>query len=990
MTLIPFDKTTSRYSDNKNWSKVLFNKDKKLQTTEFIEIQDLIENQVKKLNKNLYNFYNIVRGCKVLLINIDYKENNEREYQYLITAGQAFIELKEVSAYVDIPSLNFTINNNINTYYIGVQFKVELLKDADTTRDVFSGGEAFGYLGADRLIVTPSIGLYTNLTEEGGFYPIAIIRPKTKAYLDTNLNEREGEPDVFYYRNNELDNQYSDNTLPIKVKEKLNKALYEISGDFISEGLDLSYVISNGSLNSTLSLHLKVDPGVAYINGKRITYNYIYTKEYPYIKGETKELYYYCYINIEGKIKIEEITLDNISTFSLPEGALELGSILINDVGRPKLITGRYLMPEVSDLIKLKQQHNKNKRDILNLSLRVDELLSIDKSSNLTGILSDSFSSLKNSNTSHPLYNASIAPSIQAITLPFISVSKDKNTFTIENEQDLTVKRINNELYWASTFFNTTKLPRNKARTTSINVGVDKVEYANLEVSPNIIFIEDDNIKVSPIQSYISDKVGSNTTNTEIISRRKVKTVSLLIKATGFSSNEDNVSLKIDTLNINSVDLLEGTTSGSTTGSYRANEAGHIVIKTDVEINTEASVIYVFLESNSTSASNQIQLKSLSEKRSLVTSNSFTKCIPRSSSIKNGIASVFNIENSFTIKGVEIILTQFNNSVSANRSILDVYLTKTNFGIPTDEVLAKGSLKLLSGVPVLNTYTEVEFDKYTTLTPGEYGLVFTTTYENLELAASVAGNNITNLGVAGSYEVVQDVLYNYNKNVWEERQEVLTLNLVKAVPNTVTNTTSIFVEDIEEFNAIEINLPIELSNNSTANLTIDNKILNNGVLFFDNPVTSAVVDINTLGTQTLHPIIELDNLNINLFSYSTNGTWVSLNKEFVRPYNFVEVSFDIFNPPNSSFDVYFSSNQGQTWELLSGKDIESNYIYLEEFSEVNRQLPLFRYKFRIEDLSFAVLNNETIERTQLMVRIDLSVTSLENIPFFKNLIALTY
>ena len=989
MSLVPYNKNTSRFSSNKNWSKILFNPDRKLQTTEFIEIQDLLENQVKKLSKNLYDFYNIVEGCKVLLINIEKEDNGLRRYNYLVTNGKAFIELDAVSTYIDIPSLNFSIDNTQDIVYIGITFKVELLKDDSSTKDIFSGGEAFGYLGADRLVITPSLKAYYSVTEDGGFYPVAIIKPRLQQDLINNPTESEGPPDVFYYRNSDLSNQYKDSFLPIQVEAKLQEVLHEISGDFISEGLSISYILSRDSNKYSRGLILKVDPGVVYINGKRLEFNYVTVKEYEYSNDIFNSIIF-CYITRDGVIEIVSLSEEESNLFSMPEGSLELGFLLIKEDGSIKVITNRYLMPETSDLIKLNEQHKKNKQDLLDLSIKIDELNQTLANNSLTGILSDSFSSLKNSNTSHPLFNVSIAPSIQGVTLPFTSVNKNKDTFVITNEQDLTLGTQNEELYWSSVSSTDQIVSRNQSETRSINVGVDQIQSGNLEIRPNILYLEDNSALISPVRKSISDKAGSNTINTTVPNTRKVRVVSLLIRATGFTSLEDNIELKIDNLKINSVILYKGTTPGTITGSYKANEAGHVTIKTEVEINTLSDTVFVFLESNTTSASNQIKLRSLNQERSLLNSNSISSCIPRSSSVKSGIASTFTIQDHFTLKGVQVILKDFNNSISLNRSILDVYLTKTNFGIPTDEVLAVGSLILDSGIPVLNSFVSIEFEKPAILSSGEYALIFTTTYENLRLASSVTGENINSLGVAGSYTVNNDKLFTYNKTQWEELNEVLTLNLIKSVPFNITNTTSIKVEDIEAFNAIELDLPLELSSSSTANITIDNRPVNNRVLFFDNPIKSTVININTIGTPTSHPILELDNININLLSYKTNGSWISINREFARAYNFVEISFDIFNPPNSSFEVYFSSNQGQTWESLTDKNLDAEYIYLEEFTEVNKSLPLYRYKFRKEDLSFTKLNNEVVERSQLMVRIDLSVTSLENIPFFKNLIAITY
>ena len=991
MTLIPFDNTTSRYSDNKNWTKILFNKDRKLQTTEAIEIQDLIENQLKKVSKNLYNFYNIVKGCQVLLTNvISDTDSNEKTYNYLMTAGQAFIELKDISSYIDIPSFNFSIKNN-NVYYVGVNFKVEVLKNSDETKGPFTGGIAFGELGADRLIITPTVNLYTDVNEKSGFYPIAIIKPTSQTFLDNNPEEVKGLPVIFYYRNNQVNTQYKDNYLPIFIEDKLEEILSEISGDFIAEGLGVSYKTTFGPLENVNQrlLNIKIDTGVAYIQGKRFEYNYVTTKNFSMEEDLTGSIIH-IYINEKGIIKSDLVTPELKEIYNLPNNSLSLATVLCKFDNKFEVINSNNLMPEVSDIIKYKKQHIKNKRDLLDLSLGIDEIYLTRRSSTLTGIFSDSFSSLKNTNTSHPLYNASIVPSIQAISLPFIETTKGIDAMNIENEQNLQVHRDNTEIIWSSVDSGDLIINENIARTSSIKLGVNNINSANLEVTPNVLYTKNSNLNVS----YLPDNITSSLSSTYIEPTLKVEssqeTKTLYITSTGFGSNEDNITLKIDSVNINTAILLKGTQPGTTAGTYKANEAGHIYLKVEYSFTTTNEILYIFLEGKSTIASNQIRIIDLIQSRSDQDNLNITTPIAKSSSVLTGVAATFTVLKTTSLKGVQIVLTEFNNTVALNRSILDVYLTRTNFGIPTDEVIAKGSLELVDSIPVLNSFVLVEFDRLAELTTGEYALVFSTTYENLSLGTSKAGENVAGLGVAGSYNTSTNKLYRCNVNIWEELEEALTLKLVQRIPNAITTSTNISLENIEPFNALEINLPVQFTPSSAVNFSINNTILNRNTYFFSNEVKNTTVSINTFGTTQSHPILELDNININLFSYKTNGTWISINKEFIRPYNLIEVSFDMYSPDNASFNVYFSSNQGQTWEELSVKNLEDEYIYLEELTEVNRALPLYNYKFRKEGLSFVDFNGETIQRTQLMIRIDLSVESLENLPFFKNLIALTY
>ena len=990
MTLVPYTKTTSRHSEDSNWSKILFRKDRKLQTTEIIEIQDLIQNQIKKVTKNLYDFYNIIKGCQVLLTNTNYEldaegvRTNNNTYNYLMTDGQAFIEIKDVSSYVDIPSISFTVDNN-SLYYIGVNFKVEVLKDDDETRGPFTGGYAFGELGADRLVIKATVKVYNNVYEEGGFYPIAIIKPKSKSFLDNHPEDIGGPPDIFYYRNNKVTSQYQDNYLPIFIENKLQEVLYEISGDFIAEGLEIN--VKKEPINKELIV--KVNTGVAYLKGRRLSYNYITYKKYKQNNIENNSIIY-IYIDENGFIKLEYLKEEEIDIYSVNPFGLHIGTILNKNPNLQIIQPSENYMPEVSDIIKYKKQHSKNKRDLLDLSLTIDQLLLTTRGQNLTGIITDSFSSTKNSNTSHPLYNASIVPSIQAVSLPFIEFEKTIDSLIIQNESEIEVYRENNQIKTSSVTSGVFKINENLSHTKSIKIGVATVNSANLEVSPNIVYAKNTNLNVSYLPDNIISTLSKKGINTSISKNTVEIEKTFDIKATGFSANEDNIILKVDSNIINTATLLKGTQPGSRTGTYKANESGHVYLRLTTLINTSNEILYIYLESSSTSASNQIKIVNLVETRAEQEVLTFTNPIPKLSSVKSGIAATFTTIEPTSLKGVEVIMTDFNNSLSLERSILDVYLTKTNFGLPTDEVIAKGSLELVDGVPVLNSFVEILFDRIAELAIGEYALIFNTTYENLSLAISVASEDQVELGIAGTYNSSTNKLYSYNQNTWQEEVGDLTLKLIKRVPNSLTASTKIFVENVENFNALEINLPMEFTAGSQSNISIDNTFLNKNSFFFNNPVNQATISVNTLGTSKTHPILELDNININLFSYRNSGTWVSINKEFARVYNQVEVSLDMYLPDNASFQIYFSSNQGQTWEELTTKNINNEYIYLEDFREVNRALPLFNYKFKQERLPVITFNGETIERTQLMIRVDLSVESLETLPFFKNVIALTY
>ena len=132
-------------------------------------------------------------------------------------------------------------------------------------------------------------------------------------------------------------------------------------------------------------------------------------------------------------------------------------------------------------------------------------------------------------------------------------------------------------------------------------------------------------------------------------------------------------------------------------------------------------------------------------------------------------------------------------------------------------------------------------------------------------------------------------------------------------------------------------------------------------------------------------------MSINLISSRSSGIWTSINYEFESGYSTIELSFEAFKPSNASFEVYISSDKGLTWEEMTEIDINGNQQYLIAEEVSNALVPLTRYTYLKDDFTqYVQLDGVDVERKNLIIRVDMQVSDKTNLPFFKNLTALTY
>lgn len=1010
MSITPYNpnESLSRFESSKNWSKVLFRPDRKLQTTEIEEIQDLIYNQVSKVYSSLYDFYTIVKGCQIIVSRI-----TSTAYECILTEGQVFVELlKEGGFFIDTPSHTFIMSRD-EVMEVGFTFNIEVASDLPDYRNPHTGGAAFGSEGANRLIASATVVTSTASNPSStGYYPAAILKPKSPTFIAEVEDVGDGRPDIIYYRNEELTEVFNERNLSTYIKKLIELRLYEMAGNFIGEGMHLS--VSTGE--SSKVCNVGISPGVAYVNGIRIETNYSYFFKVNLTNDSNNNLVignqYLFYLTEKGSFEIASDKLETSGLIEVPPACIAIGYLMIT--GRTnlkldyKIIEAQTRMPDVASLINLQKSNENNNNELAQLALQADLLGLTSNSVNekLNGIFIDSFTDLNNSDVFFPEFGASILPSIQAISLPFLSYVKDNRNYTLDQEgSNITIETIlneNNELvpYW-STISGTEALLFNLQRniTGGAILPVFTSSSINVRTSPSIIYKSDENTFINYTHPNIKFLTGLDepvVIDTPFNDNSYNRAIT--VHSSGFPSNQDNIKVQLNNTILTSLNILEGE-SGSTLGTVKADPAGNVVFSFDIPQIEKAETYTLSMAFGTIEATSEIVIKDPEVERTTreITSQFINNQTDNFSTADGGMSQSFNITSPLMITAVQCTIMDFPELLEGD--LLNVYIAKADSqGRPTTEALGYGSIQV-SEVPVISkdipvpSPARINLIKPVTLRRGTYCIVFQSSLDGIELGVtSLAGPRLQD-GLTYSNAIDIPRTYINNSGSWNlpTTYDSINFDLILHKPIGLLSSTVINVVNPvgQEFDILDTNISIENDTNTfTAVYVQDNqgnyKLIENGSFFFDTPVTSTKVRIDVSGTENTHPIINLDNISFNLLATQKSAIWVSKNQQYETPYSNLSWSVDIYQPDSATFKFYFSSNQGETWEELTEEDT----VITKE--TVNDSLPVIKYTFFKENLGFVVLNNEQNQRYNLRYKIEIEMDNLSGLyPFFKNIVSIT-
>lgn len=1057
MPLIPYnpDNSLSRYDSQKNWAKVLFRSDRKLQTTEIEEIQDLLLGQINQAFDTLYDFYTVITGCKIIVQGI-----TSTAYQCILADGQVYVDYLNITgAFVDVPSLNFVAQRDEKTT-VGVRFSLDVDTDNPLNNNPSTGGPAFGSPGADRLVLkaTPVVDSDSApITKD--YYPIAIIKPKSPNFIANHPDVGDGYPDVYYYRNEELTKVFNEEALTGDIRRMMERTIHEMAGDFINEGYHLSF--------NERSRILSASPGNAYINGKRIEHNYIngVVLNFDDATAPTpveEDLIYLAYITSKGEFGVSTFPIDTPYVPDPPSEALALGTLRWEGYGAFQrgeptysIVEARNRMPSVQELILLQQEHEENKKELVDLALTI-EILTAGNSANtqLNGLVADSFNDLNKTDVSNPLFAASIMPTIQAMGLPFISFPKNHRTFIITPEDNTGIrvaKKINdlNEevFYWYTVAGNEQKViyqerSSNFELTTAQQGDTDTLELLGKKIrlggfvpstgdtsltaftSPNLVYRSDQativNYTAPKMIGLISNQVNSQVlVNNQLVNvpfstdtlllrspgrNNLIQSQRIIVEASGFPAFQDNISLYLNDALLGDVTFLDGVgTAGSNFGTARSSISGKLKFSFELPNRTDREVFSLRMVSGVYEATSEISIADPEGLRLIrELSGRYVVSVPsRYSLTPSQVLQTFLIDAPMMLSSVElrVNLDSVTGNIPLDADILTVYITEMlTADTPSDETL--GVATLYRPQIGSDNWAKISFDRPIIIsdTGKTYGIVVNSSIENIELANydAAAINQQDGTAGTGGQRVEGSLFLRNSEGRWEpELSRDLTFRLNRHVPSTIASQANITVRNTEAFNVIDINIAAEIKDSGQIRIEVEDRgqfvPVPNGVYFFDDEITETSVRIFTIGTENTHPIIDLDDVSINLISYRSSGIWTSINYEFETGYTTMELSFEAFNPANATFEVYISSDKGLTWEEITEIDSSGAQQYLVSEEISNALVPLTKYTYLKNDFTqYIQLGGVDIERKNLIVRVDMRVTDKTNLPFFKNLTALTY
>ena len=925
---------------NSTWKKILFRPDKKSQSAEFNEIQSLINYQHTQAFEYLFSVYRIIKGLQLTV-----ESFTSTGYVIKVNAGQVFIRKDNSGYFINIPETTVLCLYNERTY-IGIIPEFITLSNF---KDPLTGGELFGDLGADRLTVEGKV-----VVNEDSF-PLGVVQG----------NSINNYPAIFYYKDKSYSTQYTDNYIIKLLTDYVALRQYEESGDFISEGLELSVTTSNS---------ITVAVGKAYIKGSLVELYYPYS---TIISKET-EAVYFVYLTYYGGIILEKANAKTILN------SIFLG-LVCRDSSTLYVINSKARSVTNSDLKLLQNKYQSNLNSLL------DNLItkqSVDKyiTSNLSGLLIDSFINLNNSDINATDYKASINSKYGLLSSNYIS--NNINFSNAEEVSNIGVEVLNrNGLPYYLTPTTSEQLVINQNRATSF------ISLTNKAI-PSIIVNPPKGQLNTTTKEYTSinelDLAGSY--DLQIKQNNKVTFTSILetntvtLEGKGFASNTDNLKVVFGNIQISEFTVIKGN-QGSTINTIKTNEDGSFIVtfKVPALVNKQ----YTITVSNSIFNANTLFN---GEKVTYLDSNT-------------ELAQTFTVETPLIVSKLNLAIRTVPNFNSNNIDLLAITIVKTINSKPSNEIIGQGILTLADVITSSDgtAFSSVQFTNPVYLGLGQYAFTIAplTSGQSLELYyAEVGQRSLSSISVSdiqpllgGELMYKQKVVGGTGSEWYTELSKDLTFQLVQLIPS-VSNAEIVYklsnpLGYIHFINrAIATNIypatKVEYFYKNIKGQWLDLKQSQ----VIEGNVNEVEVKLSLSGTSNVFPIVMLNQSCFTIYENQQTGTWISKTIEYRKGYKNVEVEFDYYKPTGTEISVAFSSNAGETWQTI---DLDENTVEL-----VNGNIPLSKGTWIVENLDPTTVstdingNTSKILRTKLTLKIEFSSKSPELVPYIMKLRGVVY
>lgn len=848
--------STKRWSPNLSWVRVLTRGNRKLQTLEIEEVQDLSNWFYTNTTTNRFR---PIRGLSLSQLN---------NYVY-VSKGLVLASINGSTYPIRVPSANISIPSTIGDFIVGVRVTPSILSSTPITRDPLLGGSIVGSTGMDRLVLTALITLNDNNS-----IPIGLITTRANGLP----------PLIHTYK----DQPNSINPLGLQEPE-LTQLIEDESGDFIAYGLNL---VISGS-------RLLIYPGRAYINSYPVDLSNISTLELT----NNSNIYLSTLGNLITSPTTYSTTLEDVTnpivsttlqpiTNSASEALLSLIEpseqyIPLDHLSRPDsklLLIGQVIDGVVRSspprritkvgVERLANQVSKLERDLSETKLLYEQYYRTIASVSPINH-ADSLTTTEGSNIYHYLYKATLTPR-------GISSYLSKELLSATNTASTGVREVLSNGLAVSVVANYTRAPLVEQRSISSSISLSRTyPSVSLEYSPSALVRDSTN--------YLYNLSTSSPISTRDLS----------LKYSSLPPLSANYELYLNDTYITNYTQAPYTLS---TGLSTSDD-GSLSLVLDIPITIYGPPIIATLRRNNLVV-HTTSIPVLEPSNQLVSPTPVVH-----TPLMGSLAQSFNIAQPTNLVGLELSIPSISNPPNLDTLVLRAYVYTSSLGKP-HSLLSRGKLSLANTILNLGAWSFIELEHPLDLLPGTYFIVIEAAISGITLstntdgAPSLVGNNpsttlpSTNLLLLGtSWTPVP------NKD--------LALVLYKGNPTTLSYTYNLLLSSSTNYSVVEYLVSTREA------LSVEELSDTEWVPLNTTSLSSSTKTIRLSASTTPLPLIDIASTYFTGGHYEPTSTWVSKYLEYLQAYNYTEVILDAELYGSNYIRVFISSNSGQSWDELT-------------------------------------------------------------------------
>jgi hypothetical protein len=951
---------------NNQWKRLLSVSDRKLQTAEIEDIQTIINNNVKDNFNYLYYFYDVVKGLipEVKVVGEEFSTIN-------CSSGQVFVTINNQSYFVDIDSFELTLpvirpplpNGFMPENYtkVGVLFQIS---DIDS---VEYNDPNLQYIsqtpGAGRRVISYQITI-----DNDNAYPLFVVQSQGQST----------KPILLSYRSQVLTRDPSNELIPKKLEKSIQRYFYEEQGNFISSGMNIS-----GSLTSRT---VSIQPGEAFIKGSYKLLNYPLVVSIPDIPDNSEYVF---------AVQITKDLIPTIDIYQTQSAQFipldsEYGDLIVGYIIASRSSPERWTVLQStnraysnSSLLNLIQQNIENVRSLADIVLANQTAnAAYSQGIRITGTFVEAFNTLSNSDFNSIEFSASLDTQNSRLYHGSSNLILSLLNANILDSQTANIKTNNLLPYYISPKLSKQILLTQERVTSSIQLNRFKTTVQSTTLIPNVVYAD-------PQTNGFKAQFNPSSDSEDL----QLLEIPIYVKVSGLPAFADNLVPRFDSTVINNVTVLGLTKLGSTLGSLRADEDGVVEFQFNIPPNTPAASKTISLSSPTINSNSTLYYKPYSESRF---------CPEDQTSINSALYQTFLTTTPVVITEVGIKIKSLLPSITtANLKILELSICELSNGAPT-RVLGKTTINLgdvkQSATGSLWTYKELDFPAILE-NPKTYCLTVSPLVSGVEVWTADSSLPDINTQSRGSISrVFEGQLFSYEEPSWREiTNNDLCFSLISSTASNSTSTVEFrLANPLENFSNVLYSLPKRTPGSTSIDLFYKEPnsqvyiaARSNNIKFQDN-IPHIDIRINFNSTNNLFPILDSSATWFILKSPNEVSSWISRSYDSGTSYTNAEVELSYYLPRGNDISVSISSNDGETWDALTGPTNPTDSFFL-----VDGNIPLYRSSFSSTSLSTTVVSNRTGQRTFITrrsVRIRVTLTSTNSLtqPYISQLSTITY